>query len=323
MNRAVAVLFFFLSMFTACEHKDLWYEESNAYWVNVAYDWSQITDHELPKAMRVLFYPLDGERTEPYVFDFSGNEGGMVRLPAGDYEVVSFNHDTENILIGRAQDIDSITATTQRISHGSPTVNIPDSLLPKDCKLYDSPEWFCRAHKELVTILPSEDSRVTRTRASSASQVVTLTPEWALSRVNIIIKGIGGIQFVDHVEGTLTGLANTLGVSGIRACGERCAVPFTAKRNDADSTFNASFYVWGLGRDCKQLLNVMIWGQDRNWHTSEDISKSISVLEDSTSHNHSVSVNITFNVEFHHGKGSGFKPTVDDYKEEHHDIPVK
>lgn len=322
MKRIVLCFCLMTMLITACEHKTLWREDTTVYNVLVTYDWSDITDHELPTAMRVFFYPLSGERTEPYVFDFSGNSGGTVQLPEGDYEVVSYNHDTDNILVSGSTQT-ALVATTQLINGNSRSVNIPDSLLPQGIPLYDSPEWFCRAHEATVHVDASKDTEATRS-GSGKAQKVTLTPEWAVYKISYVVNGIKGMRYVNHAEGAVSGMARNLFVTDNTPGSEECAVPFEATVAKEDSVLRGSFFVWGKVPTEEQDFTVVIWGEDKNVHATKDVSSELASLSDNKQHQHEVSITVSLDVTFGPGNGRGiFNPTVDDYHEIHTDIPIK
>lgn len=332
MRKTVRVILFLpfyllalLLFISSCEHKELWRENYDTYRVNVAYDWSGITSHDMPSAMRVLFYPLDDdERTEPYIFDFVGHDGGTVSLPAGHYNVVSFNHDTDNIIINGTDNSDTMAALTQRMSANSSSVNIPDSLLPQDAPLYDSPQWFCRAYKSEVYVEPTAETLTTRS-GSVGSQTVTLAPEWAVYKINYTIKGVNGLKYVTHAEGYLSGMASQLGVMSNKPGGMSCMVPFTATASEADSLMHGTVFVWGTMSAETHNFGIFIWGQDKNYYTVADVSSQLATLSDSEgSRTNEINITVTVDVSFSpKSNGGGFSPTVDDYKEIHTTIPIK
>ena len=81
-------------LFIACEHKELCYSHPHFVSVRVTFDWSQIYNHEKPSGMRVIFFPKD-EKGESWTFDFPDGKDRVIEIPENDYQVVSFNYDTE------------------------------------------------------------------------------------------------------------------------------------------------------------------------------------------------------------------------------------
>lgn len=311
---------------SSCAHKDLYRRDSRSYQVMVSYDWSEVYGHELPSAMRIMFYPTsDPVRTEAYTYDFSGNEGGTVSLPAGDYDVVSYNHDTDNILVDGTDAPLSLRASTQLISSRSRAVNIPDSLRPAGTDIYDSPSWFTRAYRTEVTVLPDEESIATRVGESGGTAVipqsVALVPEWSVYLLEFRVEGIKGISFVSHAEGLLTGLSDGLDIAYNTPVSEGCAMPLELTVDVENQILTGNMYIWGLHGN-SQVFTLAIWASDRSWYGTFDISDQLAAINDTHGHDDvtEVDITLTVDVEFTSGQSGGFVPSVEDY--ENVDIPV-
>lgn len=317
----------------SCDHKELWSYEPATYDIDVAYDWSLIPDHELPSAMRVLFYPLDADdgRTAPYAFDFTGHDGGKVRLAAGNYRIISYNHDTDNIIIADDADADAIYAVTQPLSKGSPLVNIPDSVIPDGLTLYDSPQWLCRAY-EPSAYVSGEDTtteyiKYPRGRAAvrSASNTITLTPDWAMQTVKFTVHGLKDAGKVLHAEAAVSGLDYDRRLAANYGEGTEIAMPMTLAVQ-SDSILLGQLNVWGILQNSQpHIFIVFVWAEKGYWHTVVDITEQLKpAWEDS--HEHEVNVDLDFKdaklTPYPNSGGSGFVPTVDDYKEVHETIPI-
>lgn len=56
--RLFVLLLALLSILSSCNHKELYYEENAQFrLLKVAFDWSQLSGHEKPEGMRVIFFP--------------------------------------------------------------------------------------------------------------------------------------------------------------------------------------------------------------------------------------------------------------------------
>lgn len=96
--RLFVLLLTLLSILSSCNHKELYYEENAQFrLLKVAFDWSQLSGHEKPEGMRVIFFPKDG-KSEPWIFDFPKGEARQIELPENDYGVISMNYDTNGIV---------------------------------------------------------------------------------------------------------------------------------------------------------------------------------------------------------------------------------
>lgn len=93
----------------SCDHKELWPPYSGQTDVEVVFDWIDAPDAD-PAGMTLIFYPVGmGER---WRFDIAGRDGGMIRLPAGNYNVMAYNSDAYSVLMRDDTSFYGITAYT-------------------------------------------------------------------------------------------------------------------------------------------------------------------------------------------------------------------
>ena len=79
---------------TSCEHKNLCYDHAHTGIVNVVFDWRN-APNAAPKSMSCYLFPTDGGEVLRY--EFTDRNGGAIRVPAGRYDALCLNSDTENI----------------------------------------------------------------------------------------------------------------------------------------------------------------------------------------------------------------------------------
>lgn len=72
---------------TSCEHKDLCHDHAHAVEVEVVFDWRNAPD-AAPASMSLYLFPGDGEALR---YDFTGRDGGTIRVPIGKYEALCLN----------------------------------------------------------------------------------------------------------------------------------------------------------------------------------------------------------------------------------------
>ena len=69
-----------------------------------------------PELYNVYFYPVDGSRA---FTDFVGPQGGLMHIPAGDYNYFVYNFDLEATILGGIDRYNTIKAYTSEASAGS------------------------------------------------------------------------------------------------------------------------------------------------------------------------------------------------------------
>ena len=143
-----------MGILSGCDHKDLLIDEPAILnpLITVSYDWVK-TPYTLPNGMANIFYPVGHDPGSYWRSDFRP-EGGMVRMPGGEYIAVTFNNDTE---IVRFSGIDAISGF---IFHTPPvdTGNLAADQLPfPPQRLYRQPDRMWSDTLRDINILSTSD----------------------------------------------------------------------------------------------------------------------------------------------------------------------
>ena len=72
-----AVTIFASLLLISCEHKDLCYDHSHTYRVQVVFDWRN-TPGASPETMRLYLFPVDGGTSQAY--EFTDYRGGYINV---------------------------------------------------------------------------------------------------------------------------------------------------------------------------------------------------------------------------------------------------
>ena len=102
-----AVTVFASLLLISCEHKDLCYDHSHTYRVQVVFDWRN-TPGASPETMRLYLFPVDGGTSQAY--EFTDYRGGYINVPAGGYRALCVNSDTESVLYRNTDSFDGLEA---------------------------------------------------------------------------------------------------------------------------------------------------------------------------------------------------------------------
>ena len=169
---------------TGCR-KDLYYEEGgDTHKVQINITWpSGITS---PEGARAIFYPLGGGT--PLIYNLSPS-GGEVSVPAGRYNVVLFNNDTEYVKLyndGKDSTLEARTTALVKATKGTAfpsedIVNMPDMF------------YSCKADSFNVTAGTSDDVL----NASPVARVKSF-------RVRVFVSGTAGMSGVSSAEGYIS-----------------------------------------------------------------------------------------------------------------------
>ena len=337
--RLFVLLFSLLSILSSCNHKELHYEENAQFrLLKVAFDWSQLTGHEKPEGMRVIFFPKDG-KGEPWIFDFPKGETRQIELPENDYGVISMNYDTNGIVWKNPNSYLDFTADTR------------DTKSPDGEQASLTPSWLCGDHIDWVSVNAShaaassenaESNAASSESAESAAassessengvQVITLYPKSMVCRYTYEVNGIRKLERLADIRASLSGMSGSLLMAADRlpySLSERLLFGGDVIANQ----LRGGFYTFGCtqgstqGIAAQNLFKLFIRSKSGKLHVLEqDVSAqvySVPVV------GHVGDVHLVINLDFEipdeggggSGGGAGFDVGVDNWGDVNVDIP--
>lgn len=329
--RLFVLLFSLLSILSSCNHKELYYEENAQFrLLKVAFDWSQLSGHEKPEGMRVIFFPKDG-KGEPWIFDFPKGETRQIELPENDYGVISMNYDTNGIVWKNPNSYLDFTADTR------------DTKSPDGEQASLTPSWLCGDHIDWVSVNASHAAASSASAESAGSygsskssengvQVITLYPKSMVCRYTYEVNGIRKLERIADIRANLSGMSGSLLMAADR-------LPYSLSerllfgRDVIANQLRGGFYTFG----CTQGSTQGIAAQNLFKLFIRSRSGKLHVLEqDVTAQVHSVpvvghvgDVHLVINLDFEipdeggggSGGGAGFDVGVDNWGDVNVDIP--
>ena len=326
-----------LLLFTSCNHKEIYHEDFARHRVYIHFDYKQVEKEA--SSVRVLFYPLEGISKSPFVFDLDGN-GGIVPIPNGKYHILAYNVDTENIIELEENNIDAFELTTpsyeveegvMESDNAQAARLLAGQMLPKgdgegSFLQYDIPDYTMRSrynnfkfeyHGEQYSDISLED----------IAAEVTLLMEPAVYKVNLVIKGLIGMERLTYARGTLSGVASSYYMGEGVPSEKAGLVVFHAQPYPADSVMRASFYVWAPypkgNENVRQFLNLYYWALGANFYSSTELTDALRNANYGPS-GMTLNVELTTDIDMtqgtYEGGNSGFQPNVDDWGNENHNI---
>ena len=325
--RLFVLLFSLLSILSSCNHKELYYEENAQFrLLKVAFDWSQLSGHEKPEGMRVIFFPKDG-KGEPWIFDFPKGETRQIELPENDYGVISMNYDTNGIVWKNPNSYLDFTADTR------------DTKSPDGEQASLTPSWLCGDHIDWVSVNASHAAASSASAESAGSygsskssengvQVITLYPKSMVCRYTYEVNGIRKLERIADIRANLSGMSGSLLMAADRlpySLSERLLFGGDVIANQ----LRGGFYTFGCtqGIAAQNLFKLFIRSKSGKLHVLEqDVSvqvHSVPVV------GHVGDVHFVINLDFEipdeggggSGGGAGFDVGVDNWGDVNVDIP--
>lgn len=180
---AVAMVAAVAAGLCGCEHRELCYDHSHWLDLTFEFDWSKAPDAD-PRTMVVYLFPKDGGA--PRRYEFGNRQKAVVRAPAGEYDAIALNGDTET-LVERGATFETFEITTAEEALLAPmrrfaSVSTASSNAPRfeataDEPVRQSPDMLWSAKRENVSVV-----------AMAGQQSVRFTPEESTVTYHIILK---------------------------------------------------------------------------------------------------------------------------------------
>lgn len=243
-NKVYRILFLIITLIgnilASCDYKSLDDIGQDLQTVQINFGWDRVDS--IPKAMRVAFYPTDaytkGIFTKGYTFfDLPKNIWpSTIQLPAGIYDVVAWNNDTEHVLTDKYGNQTTLHATTQPyVARGTfDTPSVIDSIYNGQ-KVLDYPDYMVHA-----THVDFEVPQYTN------GEELVLLPDSMVVTIEYKVHGIGGLSWVKQVRGAVDNVAGKRFMAYKNRTEETVSVMFDCSYSQEDSLVYGSFCVFGI-----------------------------------------------------------------------------
>ena len=308
----------------SCEYKDLCYDHPHdsdhnlSLVLNLQLDLDvdfEVSDENhtkivAPEYMKVGFYDPNagGLKDTEYV---KGNKGDIYVTP-GTYDMVAYSFGTEWTQIRGEGDVSTLEAFTSDItatkamtlakftragddqSQGGPIIYTPDHLLV--------------AHKEVVIPPFSSERQVITITAAAATIIETYSFE---------LVNVTGVENIASVEAFVTNQARSNFFGRGEVSTEPATIYFPVEVDRTAGTVKTTFNTFGkLPGDSHSYLHILIVGTD-----GTEIRISTDITDQFEKADHEIIIDEPVEVPAPEG-GGGIAPTVEQWQEENHDVPI-
>lgn len=216
-----------LPLLPACTHKEIVEPSSRECIVNISFEWDY-AGKAAADGMSVWFYSEDGD--EPaWRFDIPGNEGGSVRIPAGNYRIVFFNNDTYGIKF---------------ISDSTPGPYA--SLL--DGETLSQPDMLFSGSVERLRVTPCGVSYLTldgETVKDCPKSLVRAYPFRRTRHYTVIVTDVKNLDNLASASASLGGMASSINLADGKPRGAEGSIPFAMTADRSDLTLSGSLDNFG------------------------------------------------------------------------------
>ncbi|WP_295731527.1 DUF5119 domain-containing protein [uncultured Muribaculum sp.] len=257
-------ILYLLAVLTGCEHRELCYDHSHWVDLHIEFDWSDCPDAD-PHSMVTYLFPVDGGI--PRCYEFGNINGGIVRAPAGAYNAVAFNGETETIL-ETGDTFDSFMLTTDDEELLAPLgrgiEEAPRLELTRDQPVRKAPDKVWSARSENVYVAPGV-----------RGQKIRFTPNEATVRYHVVIRLEDGIGRAPGVSAALSTLSEGYSPASAHPVGRHVTVPIALRIADA-STLKGDVDLFGHCHDGTEgKLHVLSLYTSNKYYYNYDVTDQI------------------------------------------------
>lgn len=302
-----------------CSHKELDFNQGSG--ITLTYDWSVSPDAS-PSVMSLIVF--SGE-AQPVTYTFYNPYTNTISLIAGRYQLVSFNDDTESLLVRGSKwssvEIYSIGSELANVSRMfAQTRTIPRAANTDDQPIIYEPE---RLWTSVV-----DDAMIEHFASSS----VTMKMEEATCVYSFTIKNVENLSYVKEMAATISGVPGSWFPALHEPSATECIIPFLMEAVD-ESTIKGSVRVFGksghysVNEAGEHYLVIYAEMKDgaKVYYTvnATDIMSTASQNAGDGTGDVSIPIEIDgLPLPKPITNGSGFQPTVDQWEEIRINIPM-
>lgn len=296
---------------SGCHHKDLVYGTAETKTINVVFDWSDSPDAH-PASMVLYLYAADGG--DPLRYEFSGRDGGVIRVPFGTYDALCMNSDNTDWL--------HLSSTRTRYTFGVSVGELTDvssqdeseyAALYHQCglkldgnKVVENPHGLWTGSADSFTVI-----------ASPVDQTLTLVPEDALFYYTVDVLDVDGLEDIDGgVPAMLSGMSDGVDALTRTSSTNHISYPFILQQvTRAGNALHAEFTTFGEDFPAHPVhqLTAMLELPDGTWKMqSTDVTDQVHQASDP----HHVNI-VVKGMKVPHSGGGGLTADVDEWESEH------
>lgn len=283
-------------VFISCEHRELCYDHTHWLDLRLEFDWTKEPD-ATPRTMVVYLFPKDGG--EPQRYEMATIKGSIVRAPAGEYDAIAFNGETER-LVERGTGFDNFVLTTMDepllAPLGRNQSNAPRPDGTEDEPVRSAAETVWSDKIEGVVIAPLVDG-----------QKIRFTP--IESTVTYKIKLVNTVNNSRSLElsAALSTMSESYNIGHQSPVGQNVTVPFQLLPSGPDS-FEGEITLFGHCPDGNKKMHYLTVYTSNKYYYNYDVTSQIHDAPDP----HRITIVID-GLKLPESSGTGMNPSVSDW----------
>lgn len=196
---------------SSCVHRTFEYDGGRIGYVEVVFDWRHDPAAD-PGSMSLYLFPRGGGAPERY--EFSGREGGVIRVVPGLYDAVCINSDCRDVFYRSPEWFDTFEVTTPELGTMTlgPAYSCRASDLPgtEGTKVMMQPPmmWSSSETGFNVTVNSKYTNRDTRSKITIERQVLTMYPRPIVDTYVVTVKNVRNAHYLHSLSGTISDMSD-------------------------------------------------------------------------------------------------------------------
>ena len=240
--------------FASCTHKDLCIHHPHSVTLKVEFNWQNAPEAN-PKGMCVFFYPVEGG--DPRRVDFKGLAGGTVELNVGEYNVITYNNDTEGTLFAGQNSFEKHAAYTREGNILEPVLGNsaggPRSSGTEDERVVITPDMLWGGISLNVQITETGikykcfpyTEEETYVQMENEEHIITLYPSQMLCHYSYEIINVENLEAATQMCASLSGMSGGMTIASAQLYEKSVTLPLEARMNFEDSKITGEFFTFG------------------------------------------------------------------------------
>lgn len=320
MKAILKMILILLPMLASCDRAPLCYDHPHMAEIDIVFDWN-LAPEAHPASMKVLLY--NRERGNYYEYEFGNCKGGHVRVPLGQYDIITYNTDTWNILYNNMNDRDLFHITTGKTTLFRSTsafttrgFQVKRAEGTESEPVIETPEYVYAARISTDN-LDRKDIIYT----------ITLHPEYVVKEYTVEVRNVKNIKGVMEVSGSISSMSGSVYLFQGDASALRATHPFDATPVWDDGIIRGKFTAFGhCGSrvEAKHLMMLYVMLTDgRGYFWTYDVTDQLHLAPDQNKvHIVIESLDLPESKPGSGGGAGGFSPTVSEWEEEIIPLPM-
>lgn len=284
--------------------------------IPVKFTWAD--EESTPKSMRVILYPADETTRQRIqqgytIFDMYSS-GKNITLPIGMYNAVSFNTDTENMLVDGYEKAENLCVST--INYPLDQSRNYNSLL--DSLFNGLPLKYCPNYMVSGTV---DSFKVN----PSGNEALVIRNSPIVKKVNVEISSIEGLQSLRYVMMSLGPLPCSSKIVNAEESSGNCVLLCDATSNADSLRVSSTFSMFSLNPSMKEKehrLVLLFWLNEGNIYIPIEIGKLEKYYVPEEDTYNIVIDNLNVDLRDSLNKQDGFDIDVSEWEDENIDISM-